>query len=245
MALIANQVKFVDLVNAVAIETVRPDMGLLSQGGDGRIPQAILGSILKLHGMDFWLRDVKFADVIFETTAFIQQLDLSVLPRYRALALARKWDPTLDSFQLNPTLLPPLTINIGGQVVSSKLALKKFEIITVTDFNDDYDVEKVDVAYLMGSNINFKSSTALAQAKIGWYQHPYLGTVDKDYEDFDSWIAQEYFFAIIYDASSNIMQKIGMTDAARKYDNPDPNNPGLVRAQVDALIRANITGVGY
>lgn len=247
------------LTNMVITEVNRPDMGLVSNGGDGRIPQAIIASTLKMHGLDFFYKDIRESMVVFDQSAYIQQLDIQSLPRFKALAYARKNDPSLASYQQNPTLLPPLyTFNSSSGIPeSTKLTMKELEIITPDAILDVYGSEKFDVCYAAGGTVNIKSTTSLQYLLLGYYAWPDVGqgTVVEGGSGvapvtglgtrYYSWIADEFPFAIVYDAASTILQKIGMTDAARKYDSPDPEESGLVKAHKDALLRSNIVLKGY
>lgn len=243
---------FNDLINMVIVETARPDMGLLTAGGTGEIPQQVAASTLKMHGLEFFEKDILTAQLTFDNAgAFIQEIDVTELPRFKAFDYVRKNDPTLAAFQLNPTILPPLTDTIGGIPFPTALAMKEIKIIQTDNIFDDYQIEKQDVGYLAGKSFFIRSSTPLTYVLLGWFAWPNLdfGNVGNEVggnpapcPNFDSWIAQEYPFSIVYDAASAILQKVGMTDAARKYDAGDLQNPtGLVWAHVGALLKNNVS----
>lgn len=230
--------KYSELVNAVYVETARSDLV-------DETSNAVLSSTLKMHGLDFFYKDITSFKVVFDSAAYIQQLDIASCPRYRSLKYARKWDPTFNAYQLTPTALPPLQNNSLGVPINPNLALKFFEIIEPDDILDDFNTEKTDVAYQIGNSLNFKSSTSFSQMMFGYYQWP---NVVADDNLFSSWIANEYPWAIIFDAASACLQKIGMQDAARKYDMPpDPRTGftgGLVWSHIQNLRNSNITAVG-
>lgn len=246
---------FDDIVNMVIVETARPDMGLISIGGTGEIPQQVLASLLKMHGLDFFFKDILTAQLKFDTiNGFIQSIDTTELPRFKSFDYVRKNDPTLAVFQQNPTNLPPLFDVINGTPFPTMATTKPIQIIDTDDIFDDYMSEKVDVAYQAGSTLFIRSSTPLNYVLLGWYAYPNVdfgnvgnisNGVPNPCPNFNSWIAQEYPFAVVYDAASAILQKIGMTDAARKYDAGDLNNPtGLVWSHVGSLIRNNVSARG-
>lgn len=224
-----------ELLAAVIVETNRDDL-------TDETAQAVLSSTQKMHGFDFFKKDLVSAFITFDVTQFLQFIDTSQIPLFRKIKYIRKWDPTYAASEQDPTLfLPPLTNNSLGVPVNPALALRFFKFIDADDiFDREYkSAEKVDVAYEAGNVIFMKSSTALSQAIAMWYAWPNLDNSNNG-ANFNSWVAAKYPYTIVYDAASNILQKIGMTDAARKYDNPDPNNPGLVQSQIQLMLRTEI-----
>lgn len=231
---------FSELVAAVIVETKRPDMGFISTGGDGTIPQKIAAATLTLHGMDFFYKDIKTAQIAFDTAAYIQTLDIRGIARYRSCSFFRKNDPTLATYQQNPTILPPLFNNVGAVNFNQSMAF--LELITPDDVLDSYGAERIDVFYQAGDTLFIKSSSAVAFALFGWYAWPNAdpGT-DGSYPNYDSWIAETFPFAIIYHASSSIFAQTGKQDQSRKYDNPQT---GLVPEQIRNLLISNVTAQG-
>lgn len=245
-----------DLANIIAniyTATNRPDLS-------GETLQAAIASTLKMHTMDFWFRDIQTAQVVFDTSAYVQVLDTNTIPKFRTTAYARKNDPTLATYQQNPLILPPLYNSPIGIPYGIDETMRFFKIITPTSILDkEYGDEILDTAYQVGDSLMFKSLSTFQYLLYGWYAFPNVdttttGTVNitlgentftiSVYPLFSSWVARDYPYAIIYDAASAILQSIGMTDAARKFDNPDPNNPGLVASHVQALTKANIVAEG-
>lgn len=245
-----------DLANIIAqiyTATNRPDLS-------GETLQAAIASTLKMHTMDFWFRDIQTAQVVFDTSAYIQVLDVATIPRFRSIGYARKNDPSLATYQQNPLLLPPLFNDGSGLPYGVDEALRFFKLKTPTSILDtEYEDELLDIMYQVGDSLMFKSYSTFKYLLFGWYAFPIVDTTSTGnqtivmgensftvgiYPNFSSWIARDYPFAIIYDAASSILQSIGMTDAARKFDNPDPNNPGLVASHFQALMKANIVAEG-
>lgn len=254
---LSNLYTFNDLINMVIVETARPDMGLLTAGGSGEIPQQVAASVLKMHGLDFFFKDILTAQLKFDNTnGYIQTIDTAQLPRFKAFDYVRKNDPSLAASQLDPTVLPPLFDTLNGQPFPTMLVTKPITILDTDDLFDDYEVEKQDVAYLVGTTFFIKSSTPLNYVLLGWYGWPVLdygnvgnlaadGVTPNPCPKFSSWIANEYPFAIIYDAASAILQKVGMTDASRKYDAGNLLEPqGLVWSHVSSLIKNNVSARG-
>jgi hypothetical protein len=152
----------------------------------------------------------------------------------------RKWDPAYLASQLSPLVMPPIYNSALGQMIYPNNALAFLEILDPDDILDNYGMEKTDVAYGVGSSIMIKSSTSLSQALFGWYEFP-----DVREATFNSWIAEKYPYAIVYDAASAILSKGGSNEESRKYDSVNPINPGLVQAQIHLLLTSNVTMKGY
>lgn len=225
-----------DLINQVYTETKRPDLVSDTQS-------AVIASVIKMHGLEFFYKDVQPTLLVFDSPAYIQTIDTQTIPRFRAMNYIRKWDPSLAAYQQNPYLLPPLTNNSLGIPVNPQLALAFLEYCPANWILDNYGAEKVDIWYAAGSTVFIKSSTLLTQGLLGFYQYPNIDNAN-NYANFYSWIADQFPYAIIYDAASKILQSIGMDSAARKYDNTNPNNPGLVQDHIHNLIMSNITPEG-
>lgn len=231
----SNAFTLPQLVSAVYTETARPDMV-------AETLQAVLSSTLKMHTIDLFYKDVLTASITFDSPTYIQTLDTQTLPFYRKLAYLRKDDPRYTAYEANPYSNPAPPFTIAGTVIPTSLARSFLKSISPDDILDDYLSERVDVVYQAGSTIFIRSSTALQFANAGWYSYPNLDMQNNNI-GYKSWIAESYPYAIIYDAASALLQKIGLTDAARKYDYVDPNGvqQGLVASHVVALRNDNIT----
>jgi hypothetical protein len=248
MAVLAPNALFSDLQARVGVETSRPDLA------NTRIAQALLAATMALHSLDFFYKDILTADAQFDTPpgatpAYLQTLDTSVLPRFRALAYVRKWDPSYDVTQLNPTLMPPLWNNSLGIPINPNLALGFLKRITPDDILDNYGTEKFDVYYAAGSTLFMKSSTPLVQAKLGWYAHPRTD-VENGFAYYESWLASEFPMAVVYYAAANVFTAIGMNDSANNLTRrPDPKVPGdtggPLLGQINAILTSNIIAEGY
>lgn len=227
------------LVDSVYTETNRPDLV-------AETLSAVVSATMRMHSLDFWYKDIRTAQIVFDEELYIQVEDTRDLPYYRSIAYMRKNDPSLAEFQQNPSLLPPLTSNVAGIPVSIVSTMAFLRVITPDDILDSYNAEKLDVVYQVGSSLMIKSSTALTYVLAGWYGYPNTDTRN-DGNLFDSWIARELPYAIIYDAASKIFQQIGQQETSRKYDAPEsPGNPGgLVQQQISLLRIGNTTPQGY
>lgn len=228
------------LQTAVYTETNRPD--LISQ-----TIQAIFAATLALHGAEFFFKDICTAQVVFDNpTDFIQTLDTTTMPGYRRIVFLRKDNPNLyQGYEVNGNPLPPLYTFAEGRVFGINSGRRFINWISPDNILDGYETEKVDVGYQAGSTLMIKSSTPLQYALVGWLRWPNLD-ISNNGALFKSWIADEFPYAIVYKAASALLQKIGMTDAARKYDStPDPRVPtdkgGLVQEQMLMILANNLT----
>lgn len=218
---------YAELLAAVYTETNRPDL-------TAETSQAILSSLLKIHCMEFMYKDILTAEIVFDEAAYLQTLDIADLPRFRSISYLRKNDPSLSPSQLNPLVSP------ASSAISPLLTMAFIKIITPDDIFDEFGTERFDVGYQAGGTFFIKSSTSFQYALMGWYAYPNLD-ITAGAVNFNSWIAREYPYACVYDAASAVFQKIGMTDTARKYDDP---KVGLATSNIATLIRNNITPQG-
>lgn len=236
----SNAQTLAQLVADVYTETNRPDLV-------AETLQAVLSSTLKMHGMEFFFKDIFPGQIVFDSASYLQTLDTQVLPFYRALSYIRKDNPSIyNAYEANPFGGLPILQGVDGRILFESQARAFLEIITPDDILDEYMTERVDVCYQAGSTIMIRSSTALQFGLIGWYRWPNMDIANAG-AGYNSWIAQEYPYAIVYDAASAVLQKIGMTDAARKYDtiNEKGIQVGLVASHVTNLLKSNITAKGY
>lgn len=218
-----------ELIAAVYVETKRPD--LVSE-----TLQAVQESTNTIHSYQGFYKDLTEALIVFDDpTQYIQVLDTYGLPRYRSVSYIRKASSQMASVQQyglpwpNNYTYPPTSFNF----------LKRVDL---GDMLDDYGYEKTDVWYQAGKQVNIKSSTALGQILCGYYQNPLLGSTD---ETFESWIADEQPWVIIYRAAGVVFSKTGDTDNFAIYMKP-PSRPndletgGLYWQQLDILVQNNI-----
>lgn len=238
-------------MTAVFVETNRPD--LISETA-----QAVYSSTLKMHGMDFFRKDVVPAQIIFDAPGYLQTLDTVALSRFRAMSWLRKDAPAIYAgYETSGGLLPPMFSGVNGSLLPAGLARALLTEIDADDFLDEFGSEKIDVWYQAGDTIFIRSSTLLQFGLMGYYTWPNLDITNANLSTwtvspllssplFHSWIARDYPYTIIYDAASALLQKIGMADAARKYDAGDAEHPqGLVWSHIRNLIISNTVGTGY
>ena len=150
---------------------------------------AIRSATLKAHHSGFFAKDLFETGVTFTDSAYTQALEYKeLLPRWRSLSYLRKAD-------------------------SSGTPGAFFSVITPTDIFDAYGVTKTDVMYLSGSVFQIKSSTELKYALLGCYLHP-----DVTPGSYSSWVAQDFPFAIVFEAARVIFKTIGYDEQAAVYE---------------------------
>lgn len=96
---------------------------------------------------------------------------------------------------------------------------------------DSYNIMLENVAYLAGTTINIKSSTSVRYLRIGIYQYP-----DVTVGGYDSWIALDHPYAIIYDATAIVMKGIGKVEEAASYEQ-------MAKQEFALLSKSNVTPV--
>lgn len=171
---------------------------------------AVRAATLKLHQSDYYYKDLEELVIAFSAAAYRQQLEYRTLvPYYRALKYIRKSD-----------------ITGSGEGAF-------FDIIVPENVLDDYNLNRVDVCYVAGSVIQIKSSTSFQYALFGCYVNPNITTTG-----YDSWIALDHPYAIIYEAAAIIFKTVGETDQFAAYTN-------LANQQLAEVKISNIQSSGY
>lgn len=151
---------------------------------------AIRSATLKAHQSDFYPKDLFEAVIKFDTEEYLQSFDYrSIFQNWRAIKYLRKYD------------------NISG------VAGNFIDIITIDQTLDNYSLNRDNVCYLAGANLQIRSNTKNQYYIIGLYQHP---TVTLD--GFNSWIALEHPFAIVFDAARILFKMIGYDEQSAAYE---------------------------
>lgn len=228
---------FSQLIASVYVKTNRPD--LIQETSD-----AVVAATLKMHTMDFFPKDIAPTRLVFDNEDCIQQIDTTIFPRWRAISYLKKHRPN-SVYNANAQITPIQQQNylfpqLQGMYRFWQEDREPITIISPDDIFDEFGYYRTNVAYQAGTNIFIRSRLAFRFLQIGFYQYPNVDTSNNG-ANFSSWVAIEYPFAIVYEATSNILQSIGQTDAARKYDNPQN---GLVGQQVAMILLNNISAQG-
>ena len=171
-----------EIIAEVYTLTGRPDLV-------NETKSAIKAATLKMHMTDFYARDLYETGIVFSSAAYQQTLDVSVIPRFRALKYLRKWD-NVDS--------------VGSTF---------FAVISPEEALDEYAQERTDVCYLAGSAIDIKSSTEFTNMLAGVYRTP-----DVTDSSYSSWIAEHIPYAIVYEAARVLYKAIGLDEQSAQFD---------------------------
>lgn len=177
---------FTELKEEVQAIVKRPDL-------TNRIESAIRAATLKLHTTSFYPRDVREEAVAFTYPDVITNFDpRDIFPLFRKIAYIRWWnyDPAdTDSAGRPGRLLTPAEM---GDIV------------------DYYGFPKLNIYYEAGTLIQIKTTQPLSHCLVGVYVFPKVTPS----EEFESWVAEDYPWAIIYEAASKVFGQIGHTAQA-------------------------------
>ena len=172
---------------------------------------AVRSATLKLHQSDYYYKDIFETGVTFTSAEYLQQLEYRTLvPRWRALKYIRKTDSA--GYQDGAFL----------------------EVLSVPEMVEDaYRINRNDVCYVAGAVVQIRSSTELQYILLGCYLNP-----DITAAGYNSWIALDHPYAIVFDAASTVFKMIGDTDQFAAYT-------ALAQQQMAELRMSNIQAVGY
>lgn len=156
-----------------------------------RIESAIKAATLKMHHSDFYYKDLVEVPVQFTETSILQSFTPSeILPRFRKAKYIRFWQGGVNG-QPGPFL----------------------EHIQIENSLDSYNYMKENVFYMAGTQLQIRCSPAVQHILFGCYLHPQVAPI----ESYDSWVAREYPYAIIYDAARTIFRSIGYSEQANEF----------------------------
>lgn len=171
---------------------------------------AVRSATLKLHQLDYFYKDLKEQGVSFGVAAFLQQLEYRTLfPKWRALKYIRQTDSTGQE---------------QGVI---------YGIITPEAVLDQYGTNQENVCYVAGSVVQIRSATALQYCTVGFYENP-----DITVGGYDSWIALDHPYAIVFEAASIVFKAIGDTEKFAAYS-------ALAAMQAAEVKSSNIQSYGY
>ena len=173
---------------------------------------AVRTATLKIHQSDYYIKDIFETGINFGLAAYQQQIEYRlIIPLYRSLKYLRKTD------------------------VNGSDNLGFFDVIVPGKDGslDAYDLNQEDVCYQAGSVIQIRSSTQFQYALLGCYLNPNIGVLT-----FDSWVALDHPYAIIYEATAAVFKMIGDTDQFKAYTD-------LANIQIAEVKMSNILTQGY
>ena len=150
---------------------------------------AVRQSTLAAHRSDYYKRDIQEL-LITPGLASIFQLDIPALfANWRNFAYIRPYD------------------SISASAASFFLESMKPDAIF-----DEYLIEKTNVYYVAGNNLNIRLAASYDSFIVGYYANPVLSP-DASYE---SWIARQQPAVIVIDAAKRVFEAIGYIEAANK-----------------------------
>jgi hypothetical protein len=171
---------------------------------------AIKAATLKAHQCDFFWKDIFETGIKFDTAEYIQNLEYrKLLPLWRALKYLRVYDSVGDCPGKFLRLIPP-------------------EMVL-----DDYEVHKENVIYGGGAELSLRMDTKEQYFLLGAYLNPDITTAK-----YNSWVALDHPYAIVFEAASIVFKAIGKDEEAATYRT-------LVAEQIQMLKQSNILATGY
>jgi hypothetical protein len=146
---------------------------------------AVKAATLKMHQIDFFYKDIYETGISFSSSEYSQQLEYrTLLPRFRSLKYLRESD----------------SLGTVG---------KFFTVLTPAETLDTYGYTKRDVVYAAGELLQINSSSAFQYAILGCYLNP-----DVTEAGFNSWVALDHPYAIVYEAALTVFKMIGFDEQA-------------------------------
>lgn len=170
---------------------------------------AVRQATLALHQQDYWWKDLQETGISFSSADYHQELDFrSILPLFRAIKYLRKSDAS-------------------GKVGAF------FEVVQPEAVLDSYGADRTNVCYAAGQSIEIKSSDQFQYAVLGYYANPNISV-----SGYNSWIALDHPYAIVFTAAERVFKMIGKTEEFAAYK--------LFRdEEVQRLLISNIQVQGY
>lgn len=157
-----------------------------------RTESAVKAATLKMHHSDFYYKDLVETAVQFNQEFYLQNFVPSeVIPRYRKAKYIRIWQGGA------PDGMPGIFL----------------ENIQIENSMGQYQEVKTDVFYMAGQNLQIRTSCPLKHILFGAYVHPVVSPE----AEYDSWIAREYPYAIVYEAARSIFYSIALTQQSQTY----------------------------
>lgn len=194
------------LVNDVYTLTNRPDLV-------GETIIAVRNATLKAHNSDYYYKDLFETGIQFDFPKAQQAVEYKqLIPRWRSLKYVRK-----------------CYVGTDGKPCPTEF----LEVIAPENVVDAYSVNREDVCYVAGIELQIRANTALQYALLGCYIHP-----DVTPDNYKSWIADEQPAAIVYAAAAIVFKTIGYDEQTAAYQS-------LVTEEYAQLKISNISSTGY
>ena len=201
---------FITMLDNVYALTNRPDLV-------NETTLAVQNATLKAHRSDFYPKDLYETGVQFDFALNFQTLEYkSLIPLWRSISYLR----------------PMVTTNPDGTPVTTPYAGNVLTMITPGAVLDDYNINKTDVYYIAGLQLNINVLCAQQYFLLGCYVYP--NVIPASYY---SWIADEHPEIILYEAAATIFNTIGYQEQAAAYRQ-------MIAEEMQSL-KQEIIGMGY
>lgn len=177
----------------VSLTSMMNDVYLLTNRPDlvGETALAVRSATLKAHGSDDYIYDLKEQSISFDTSDYFQSFDFkSVFPLWKKAKYLRIYDAT------------PNTGGPSGFI----------NIIEPEKVVDEFGANRTNIAYQAGQILQIRTGVPAQYFLVGYYANP-----DVTEGGYNSWIADTYPFAILYEAVGIIYKTIGLDDQAGAY----------------------------
>jgi hypothetical protein len=153
---------------------------------NSQIESAVKAATLKAHQSDYFFNDLIELAVEFDEARFIQTFDpKQVVPRFRQAKYIRLWEGDINGY-----------------------AKEFLQHIQIEAAMDNYNYIRTNVFYMAGAFLQIRGTQPVEKVLFGAYQHPLITPA----ESYSSWIANEYPYAIIYEAARAIFLQIGFQE---------------------------------
>lgn len=171
---------------------------------------AVKAATLKAHQSDYFFNDLIEVAVEFDEPRFIQTFDpKQVVPRFRQAKYIRIWEGDVNGY-----------------------AKEFLEHIQIEAALDNYGHIRTNVFYMAGAFLQIRGTQPVEKVLFGAYQHPLVTPS----ENLNSWIADEYPWAIVYEAARTIFLQVGYQEQSRAMQ-------ALVGEQYSVLGLSNVDSV--
>lgn len=174
---------------------------------------AVRAATLKAHASDYYYKDLIEHGIRFDFSLTQQSLEYKTLiPKWRSLKYVRKYPLGTDG------------VGVPGDFL---------EVLTPESSLDSYGINRENICYVAGLVLQIRSRAAEQYYLIGCYVHP-----DVTVDSYNSWIAEEFPFAIVYEAAATVFKTIGYDEQVSTYKQ-------LVQEMYTELRMSNIVANGY
>jgi hypothetical protein len=152
---------------------------------------AVRAATLKAHHSDMFFKDLFETGIQFTTAEVLQTMPIyELVPRFRSIKYIRKCDAST---------IPPTPLQF-------------LEYIAPENALDSYKCQRANVYYMAGNVIQIRCIAAEDNFLFGAYLHPTATETG-----YNSWVANENPFAIIYEAVAIIFKTIGYDEQVSTY----------------------------